>query len=61
MNPVKEQKRISGQNPVRKLQLGHTGGQNGFRIMMGRLTQGVVKIVQALLNSAQALLRHAHP
>jgi hypothetical protein len=46
-NLVRKQKRIS-----RKLSLGHTGGQNAFRIMMGRLTPGVVKMAQALLSSA---------
>jgi hypothetical protein len=36
---------------------GATGSQNGFHIMVRRLTQGVVR----MLRLTQALLRHAHP
>jgi hypothetical protein len=46
----------------------HTGGQNGFHIMVHKLTQSVLRMLrlysgsaQALLRHAQALIRYAHP
>jgi hypothetical protein len=45
--------------------VGHTGGQNGFHIMVRRLTQALLRLysgsTQALLMYAQALIRYAHP
>ena len=38
-----------------------TGSQNGFHIMVRRLTRGVLRLCFGLLRLAQALLWHTHP
>jgi hypothetical protein len=43
-NPVKEQKRIPGQNSVRKLWPRYIGGQNGFHVMVRRLCSGMLTL-----------------
>jgi hypothetical protein len=44
-------------SPSRTIVRALTGGQNGFRIMVGKLTQGVVKMAQALLRLCSGLVR----
>jgi hypothetical protein len=43
-NPTREQKQVPGQNSASKLQPGYIGSQNGFYVIVRRLTQGVLRL-----------------